>query len=63
MDPDETYRLWCKAVAKEDREAACDAAKDLIEWLSSGGFSPMLFLSDEAVKDAFWKWVREELEK
>lgn len=40
MDPDACFDRWMYAVARGDKEEACEAWYDLRDWLSRGGFYP-----------------------
>lgn len=40
VDPNETYRLWWRAVLAEDRDAANEAYFALRAWFDRGGFEP-----------------------
>lgn len=40
MDPNETLRMLCQALVREDIDEAAEAADNLYEWINGGGFSP-----------------------
>ncbi len=40
MDPNETYRLFCKALLEENAAAAREAHQTLATWIDRGGFEP-----------------------
>jgi len=53
MDPNETLRLWHRALEAGERDEALDHATDLANWMNNGGFEPDW---TEELKARFWRW-------
>ena len=57
MDPNATIQWLREAVAAGNRAAASSCARDLIEWLSRGGFPPKGMTAEEARAECE-RWLR-----
>ncbi len=44
MDPQTTWQLMLEAYCEGDMAAAMEAAEDLVNWLTRGGFPPQVLL-------------------
>jgi hypothetical protein len=53
MDPNETYRLFVRALLEEDADAAREAYSNLRAWMERGGFEPDAFSNPLARKQFF----------
>ncbi len=42
MDPQAAWQAMIQALIDDDRDAASDYAKSLVDWLDRGGFSPKI---------------------
>lgn len=56
MDPNETYRLWCRALLEEDTEAAKEFYGYLRAWFDKGGFEPAAFEVNPLARRQFFQF-------